>query len=93
MFVRLWPRGDAGVFDFYLDGQLLVQSKDLYAEHHFATDLKLGHMHKLTKGSHTVKAVYRGTGERGGAPNLFVDAIVLEPVGQFEKKPVEPAEK
>jgi len=89
VFVRLWPRNDAGTFDFYLDGQLLVQSEDLCAQHNFVTDLKLGHKHhKLAKGTHTIRAVnqYNIKGTR----NLFVDAIVLEPVGQFEEKPAQP---
>jgi len=85
VFVRLWPRGDAGAFDFYLDGQILVKSEDLFAEHHFPKDLKLGHLHKLTKGTHTIKAVNKDS--KTGTRNLFVDGIVLEPIAQFEKKP------
>jgi len=87
VFARIWPRGDSGVFDFYLDGTLIVKGEDLFREHHFATDLKIGNMHKLSKGTHTIKAVSQGVGKRGGARQLFLDAVVLEPIPPFEKKP------
>jgi len=83
VFARVFPRGDSGVFDFYLDDELLVKDEDLYREHHFATDLKLGHMQRLTRGKHTIKAVYKGTGKRGGGSHLFIDAVVLESVPGF----------
>ncbi len=86
VFARVWPRGDAGVYDFYLNEQLLVEAKDLFEEHHFVTDIKLGNMHNLEKGTHILKAVYRGTSNPGAPGNLFIDAIVLEPVGSFEKR-------
>jgi len=89
VFARVWPRGDSGVFDFYLDGTLLVKGEDLFREHHFVTDLKIGSMHKLAAGEHTIKAVSKGTGKRGGANNLYIDAVVLEPIPAFEKKPPE----
>ena len=87
VFARMWPRGDSGVFDFYLDDSLLVKDEDLFREHHFVTDLKLGNMHKLSKGEHKIKAVSKGTGKRGGVAQLFLDAVVLEPIPAFEKKP------
>jgi len=49
ILLRLWPRGDAGIYDFYLDDQLLLKDKDLYREHHFVKDIKLGTMHVLEK--------------------------------------------
>lgn len=88
VFARVWPRGDSGVFDFYLNGTLFVKDEDLFKEHHFATDLKIGSMHQLSKGSHVLKAVSKGTGKRGGAAQLFFDAIVLEKLPAFEVKPV-----
>ncbi|MEN8255762.1 MAG: DUF2961 domain-containing protein [Verrucomicrobiota bacterium] len=90
VFARVWPRGDTGIFDFYLDGTRVVRDEDLFREHHSMTDLKLGHNHQLSAGSHTIKAVSKGTGKRGGAKALFMDAIVLEPIPAFEKKPDEP---
>ena len=89
VFVRVWPRGDAGVYDFYLNRQLLVEARDLFEEHHFVTDIKLGNMHSLKKGTHTLKAVYRGTTNPDASGDLFIDAIVLEPAGNFEKKNTE----
>jgi len=86
VFARVWPRGDAGMYDFYLNEQLLVEAWDLFEEHHFVTDIKLGNMHSLEKGTHTLKAVYRGTSNPGAPGHLFIDAIVLEPVGSFERK-------
>jgi hypothetical protein len=88
VFARVWPRGDAGVYDFYLDDQLLIKGQDLFEEHHFVTDIKLGNMKSLEKGSHALKAVYRGTSNPGSPGNLFFDAIVLEPVGDFETKKI-----
>jgi hypothetical protein len=86
VFARVLPRGDAGIYDFYLNDELLIESKDLLEEHHFATDIKLGQMHALTKGAHSLKAVYRGSSIPGIPGNLFMDAIVIEPVGDFEKR-------
>jgi hypothetical protein len=86
VFVRVWPRGDAGIYDFYLDDRLLIESKDLLEEHHFVTDLKLGQLHPLKNGTHTLKAVYHGTSLPGIPGHLFIDAIVLEPAGNFEQK-------
>lgn len=87
VYARVLPRIDSGVFDFYLDGKLLIQDEDLYREHHFAKDLKLGHMHKLSEGEHKLKVAFKGFGKRGGAANLYLDAIVLEPIPAFERKP------
>jgi hypothetical protein len=42
-------------------------------------------MHNLRKGKHTITAVYRGTSNPGSPGCLFVDAIVLEPMGDLEK--------
>jgi len=89
VFARVWPRGDAGVYDFYLNDQLLVEALDLFDEHHFVTDIKLGNMHNLKKGSHVLEAVYQGTTNPNASGDLFIDAIVLEPVGEFEKKNTE----
>ena len=86
IFARIWPRGESGVYDFYLDNQLLIEAKDLYAEHHFVTDIKLGNMHMLKAGKHTVMAVFKGTFKPLLPGDLFLDAIVIEPIGNFEKK-------
>jgi hypothetical protein len=86
VFIRAWPRGDAGIYDFYFDDQLMLKGKDLWEEHHFVTDIKLGNMHRLKKGVHKIKAVYKGTSYPNTPGYLFVDAIVLEPVGDFIEK-------
>lgn len=86
VFARVWPRGDSGIFDFYLDDVLRVKDEDLFREHHFVTDLKLGNMQKLSTGKHKIKVVSKGTGKRGGATQLFLDAVVLEPIPAFEIK-------
>ncbi|MEN8155755.1 MAG: glycoside hydrolase family 172 protein [Bacteroidota bacterium] len=86
VFARVHPRADAGTYDFYLDGTLMAVAVDMKKEHHFVTDIKLGHMHSLEKGEHIIKAVYRGTSKPGTPGNLFVDAIVLEKAGEFEIK-------
>ncbi len=77
VYVRAWPHGDAGIYDFSLDGQKLEKAYYLFQEHHFVTDIKLGNMHGLRKGKHTISAVYRGTSNPGSPGCLFVDAIVL----------------
>jgi hypothetical protein len=87
VYIRLWPRGDAGIYDFSLDDQKLVNTTDLFQEHHFVADIKLGNMQNLTKGKHTITAVYRGSSNPGSPGCLFVDAIVLEPMGDLEKVP------
>jgi hypothetical protein len=87
VYVRVWPRGDAGIYDLSLDDQKLEKAEDLFQEHHFVTDIKLGNMHNLRKGKHTISAVYRGTTNTGSPGCLFVDAIVLEPMGDLEKLP------
>ncbi len=74
VYIRLWPRGDAGIYDFSLDDQKMEKAKDLFQEHHFVTDIKLGTMHSLSKGKHTIRAVYRGTSNTGSPGCLFVDA-------------------
>ncbi|MCP4313838.1 MAG: DUF2961 domain-containing protein [Bacteroidetes bacterium] len=85
VFARLWPRGDAGIYDLILNDQLLIEARDLFEEHHFVTDIKLGNMQHLDNGTHYLKAVYRGTSNSGSPGNLFIDAIVLEPIGSFEE--------
>ena len=86
VYARVWPRGDAGIYDFYLDGHRFVKSKDLFSEHHFVTDIKLGQMQKLVRGGHTFKAVFQGSSNSGNPGCLFIDALVLEPMGEMEKK-------
>ena len=61
------------------------KANDLFQEHHFVTDIKLGQMHNLRKGKHSIRAVYRGTSNPGSPGYLFVDAIVLEPMVDLEK--------
>jgi hypothetical protein len=85
IFIRIWPRNDAGIYDFSLDDQLLIREKNLREEHHFVTDIKLGNMLTLKRGKHLLKAIYRGTTNPLGSKDLFVDAIVLEPMRDFEK--------
>jgi hypothetical protein len=85
VYIRVWPRGDAGIYDFLLDDQKMINASDLFSEHHFVTDIELGHMLTLRKGNHTIRAVYRGTSNPGSPGCLFVDAIVLEPMGNLEK--------
>ena len=86
IMVRLWPRGDAGIYDFEIDDRLVVAGEDLWREHHFVSDLKLGNIHHLAKGNHTIKATYRGTSMPGGPGKLYVDALVLEKAGIFAEK-------
>ena len=86
VFARVWPRGDAGTYDFYLDGQRWVESLDLCEEHHFVTDVKLGNLHRLDSGNHVLKMVYRRPGQPGSGDKLFIDALVLEPAGIYIKK-------
>lgn len=86
VFVRVLPRGDAGIYDLYLDHQLLVRDRDLFAEHHFASNIKLGDDHALEAGIHTIKAVYKGTSTPGAPGALYLDAIVLEKAGKFETR-------
>ncbi len=86
VFIRLWPRGDAGIYDILLDNQKMEVARDLYEEHHFMTDIRLGQMQRFTKGQHKIEAVYRGVSHPGSPGCLFVDAIVLEPLPNLEKK-------
>jgi hypothetical protein len=85
VYIRVWPRGDAGIYDFLLDDQKMAAGCDLFQEHHFVSDIKLGNMHALKKGKHTIRAVYRGTSNPASPGCLFVDAVVLEPMGNLEK--------
>jgi hypothetical protein len=85
VYIRVWPRGDAGIYDFSLDDQEVKKANDLFQEHHFVTDIKLGNMVNLRNGNHTIRAVYRGKSNAGSPGYLFVDAIVLEPMNDLEK--------
>ena len=85
VYIRVWPRGDAGIYDFSLDDQKPEKAIDLFQEHHFVTDIKLGTMHNLRKGKHTIRAVYRGASNTGSPGYLFVDAIVLEPMSDLRE--------
>jgi hypothetical protein len=85
VYVRVWPRGDAGIYDFSLDDKVLEKDNDLFQEHHFVTDIKLGNMHNLRKGKHTIRACYKGISNPGSSGCLYLDAIVLEPMNNLEK--------
>jgi len=87
VFARVVPRGDSGIYDFELDGQLLVAGMDLRREHSPLLDVKLGSMHRLGKGRHTIKAIYRGVSRCGMSGLLAFSSVVIEPVGDFEKRP------
>jgi len=86
VFARVIPGGDSGTYDFYLNGQLLAKGEDLLKEHSALIDVKLGNMHHLEKGSHSLKAVYRGTSKPEMSGRLVFSSVVLEPVGDFEQK-------
>ena len=42
-------------------------------------------MNRLKAGKHIVKAIYKGKSNPGITGDLFIDAIVVEPVGNFEE--------
>lgn len=86
VFLRVWPRADAGTYDFYLDGRKCLNNKDLFTEHHFATDIKLGYLNNLKAGNHTIKAIFKSVSNIGTSGGLFIDGIVLEPMGYLESK-------
>jgi hypothetical protein len=87
VFVRVWPRGDAGVYDFYLDGACVMPEHDLYSAHHQLTDLKLGQVHRLSKRKHNIKAVSRGANVQASGDNLIIDAVFLEPMSVSRPAP------
>ncbi|MEN8204210.1 MAG: glycoside hydrolase family 172 protein, partial [Bacteroidota bacterium] len=85
VFARVQPTDIAGIYDLCLDGVPMVQGKDLSMVLHQIIDIKLGNLHHLEKGTHTLKVVYRGTPGHDPGGNFQMDAIVLEPAGEFEK--------
>jgi hypothetical protein len=84
VFLRVWPRGDAGIYDFALDGELCIKDRDLCVEHSRPIDLQLGHLQHLQPGTHYIQAVCKGKNVTSFNNALFVDAVVLEPAGEFE---------
>lgn len=82
LYLRVWPRGDAGIYDVYVDDRLVLSQHDFFEEHHHAYDQRLDFF-RLPPGEHEVRAVPRGKNVRATASHLFVDALVIEPVGQL----------
>jgi hypothetical protein len=86
VYLRITPNMYSGVFDIYVDGQKHVKDIDLYREHSFATDIKIGAAHKLKKGKHTIKVVCKGNGKNGSDSWMLIDAVILEKISAFKSK-------
>lgn len=82
LYLRVWPRGDAGIYDIYVDDQLVLAQHDFYEEHHSVFDLKLGFF-RLPAGEHKIRALAKGQNVDSSAGHLFVDSLVIEPVGKL----------
>lgn len=80
IYARLSPAANSGIYDFYLDNDLVREEEDLGVELHQVTDIKLGDSHHLDKGGHKIRIVFNSAENHSDQGAFIIDALVVEPI-------------